>query len=366
MRLLGREALRSWAETRVEATERDIRQRPQMIAKMRRTPLAYGFRRDRGPGAAISVRDPAGASFCARSEGDPAWIFRVRCSAPSSTSPSINPSPKRGPTCRSTTAPRSARARSNGSSSPTPRPCSKLVARALNFRRRRASASRSSSRRTAAWFRSSSLVSRGKTRARRCPGGRRSCCWRTLKGAGRRFMRARLRAGSRGWASAAFLRGSRRLQGGLTGSRGRRRRAWSVGQIEEQFGDHGCYLIDFYHVCEYLAAASEAIAPDPGAPGWRGRRRGSKGGRLAAVLRALVGCCEPLRSQRPTCARAILSPLSQRSRQPPELPSSFGRRAATRLGRDRKRSSPRCATTPQAARRLVARRACRIQAHLCG
>ena len=30
MRLLGREALHSWAETRVEATEREIRQRPQM------------------------------------------------------------------------------------------------------------------------------------------------------------------------------------------------------------------------------------------------------------------------------------------------------------------------------------------------
>ena len=30
MRLLGREALRSWAETRVEATEREIRERPQM------------------------------------------------------------------------------------------------------------------------------------------------------------------------------------------------------------------------------------------------------------------------------------------------------------------------------------------------
>ena len=30
MRLLGREALRSWAETRVEATEREVRQRPQM------------------------------------------------------------------------------------------------------------------------------------------------------------------------------------------------------------------------------------------------------------------------------------------------------------------------------------------------
>jgi hypothetical protein len=29
-RLLGREALRGWAKTRVEATEREIRQRPQM------------------------------------------------------------------------------------------------------------------------------------------------------------------------------------------------------------------------------------------------------------------------------------------------------------------------------------------------
>ena len=30
MRLLGRDALRSWAETRAEAAEREIRQRPQM------------------------------------------------------------------------------------------------------------------------------------------------------------------------------------------------------------------------------------------------------------------------------------------------------------------------------------------------
>ena len=30
MRLLGREALKSWAENRVEGTEREIRQRPQM------------------------------------------------------------------------------------------------------------------------------------------------------------------------------------------------------------------------------------------------------------------------------------------------------------------------------------------------
>jgi hypothetical protein len=40
---------------------------------------------------------------------------------------------------------------------------------------------------------------------------------------------------------------------------------WIVGQIEEQFGHQGRYLIDFYHVCEYLAAACEAIVPDPAA-----------------------------------------------------------------------------------------------------
>ena len=55
------------------------------------------------------------------------------------------------------------------------------------------------------------------------------------------------------------------------------------------------YLIDFYHVCEYLAAASEAIAPDPGARSAfiETQREALKGGRLDAVLRALVGHCEP-------------------------------------------------------------------------
>ena len=33
---------------------------------------------------------------------------------------------------------------------------------------------------------------------------------------------------------------------------------WIVGQIEQQFGDQGCYLIDFYHVCEYGGAADGA------------------------------------------------------------------------------------------------------------
>ncbi len=70
---------------------------------------------------------------------------------------------------------------------------------------------------------------------------------------------------------------------------------WIVGQIEEQFGDHGRYLIDFYHVCEYLAAASAAVAPDPVARSlWMETQKDAlKSGRLDAVLRALAGHCEP-------------------------------------------------------------------------
>jgi hypothetical protein len=37
---------------------------------------------------------------------------------------------------------------------------------------------------------------------------------------------------------------------------------WIVSQVEEQFGEQGSYLIDFYHVCEYLSEAAKAIAPD--------------------------------------------------------------------------------------------------------
>ncbi len=59
--------------------------------------------------------------------------------------------------------------------------------------------------------------------------------------------------------------------------------------------DQGCYLIDFYHVCEYLGTASAAIAPDPAArSAWmETQKEALKGGRLDAVLRALAGHCEP-------------------------------------------------------------------------
>jgi len=69
---------------------------------------------------------------------------------------------------------------------------------------------------------------------------------------------------------------------------------WIVGQVEEQFGDQGRYLIDFYHVCEYLAAAASAIAIDAAArEGWiETQKEALKAGRLDATLLALAGHCE--------------------------------------------------------------------------
>ena len=63
-----------------------------------------------------------------------------------------------------------------------------------------------------------------------------------------------------------------------------------MGQIEERFGDQGSYLIDFYHVCEYLGAAAKMIAPDPavGKTWMEAQKDALKTGRIDAVLGALA------------------------------------------------------------------------------
>jgi len=44
---------------------------------------------------------------------------------------------------------------------------------------------------------------------------------------------------------------------------------WIADQIEAQFGAQGSYLLDFYHVCEYLGAAAAPIADDdPARAAW--------------------------------------------------------------------------------------------------
>ena len=70
---------------------------------------------------------------------------------------------------------------------------------------------------------------------------------------------------------------------------------WIVGQIEERFGAQGRYLIDFYHVCEYLAAASTAVCADPAArERWvEARKQALRSGNAEAVLQALAPHVEP-------------------------------------------------------------------------
>jgi hypothetical protein len=65
---------------------------------------------------------------------------------------------------------------------------------------------------------------------------------------------------------------------------------WIVRQIEDLFGEQGSYLIDFYHVCEYLSAAAKTIAPDAAAgKDWMEAQKDAlKTGRVDEVLRGLV------------------------------------------------------------------------------
>lgn len=38
---------------------------------------------------------------------------------------------------------------------------------------------------------------------------------------------------------------------------------WIADQVEDQFGAQGSYLLDFFHVCDYLSAAAKTIVTDP-------------------------------------------------------------------------------------------------------
>jgi len=38
---------------------------------------------------------------------------------------------------------------------------------------------------------------------------------------------------------------------------------WIADQVEQRFGTQGSYLIDFFHVCEYLSLAAKALTPTP-------------------------------------------------------------------------------------------------------
>lgn len=62
---------------------------------------------------------------------------------------------------------------------------------------------------------------------------------------------------------------------------------WIAAQINQHFGAPGAYLIDFYHLCEYLSAASAVCAPNDAAAWVTQQKKRLKRNHHQAVLKAL-------------------------------------------------------------------------------
>jgi len=95
---------------------------------------------------------------------------------------------------------------------------------------------------------------------------------------------------------------------------------WIARQVDERFGSQGRYLVDFYHVCDYLSAAATAIHPDiEAANAWFSQQKAAiKAGHCADVIESLRGCLEA--DDVPDSKAAVRSChryLSRRQDQPP-------------------------------------------------
>ena len=73
---------------------------------------------------------------------------------------------------------------------------------------------------------------------------------------------------------------------------------WITEQMEAQFGSQVQYLVDFYHLCDYLSAAGDRIGGND-KPAWMEEKKNwLKDNRWKDVLEALRPCLEP--AQLPT------------------------------------------------------------------
>jgi hypothetical protein len=87
---------------------------------------------------------------------------------------------------------------------------------------------------------------------------------------------------------------------------------WIADQVEDQFGAKGSYLLDFFHVCDYLSAAAKAIVPDTeGQKRWmdaqKNRLRTQRSDELLQTLQAHLEAPEVEDSQAPVrqCQRYL-------------------------------------------------------------
>lgn len=91
---------------------------------------------------------------------------------------------------------------------------------------------------------------------------------------------------------------------------------WILEKFNENFQHQGAYLLDFYHVSEYLAAAAKVIAGEKKARHWVRRQQGRLlNNQLPKVLRSLSPHLEPEGRPQETPVRAAQRYLDQRSAQ---------------------------------------------------
>lgn len=67
---------------------------------------------------------------------------------------------------------------------------------------------------------------------------------------------------------------------------------WIAEQTKKQFGEKGSYLIDFYHLCEYLGAAAPTCAPQNTSAWMDEQKEKLKTGKLNEVITELAGHLE--------------------------------------------------------------------------
>jgi hypothetical protein len=68
---------------------------------------------------------------------------------------------------------------------------------------------------------------------------------------------------------------------------------WITDQVDRKFGTHATYLVDFYHLCDYLAAAAQVVV-GPGKQAWMEEKKTwLKENRWPEALDTLRPCMEP-------------------------------------------------------------------------
>lgn len=94
---------------------------------------------------------------------------------------------------------------------------------------------------------------------------------------------------------------------------------WIVAQVEERFGDQANFLVDFYHVSEYLAAASELLGEGKKVFWFKQQQRRLKANQTSLVIKELT--------KLEAIEKSKLANLSKRSRvSKEEQPASACRR----------------------------------------